>query len=445
LGVGSVVAILALAISPLLVGVTAYARPYALPLFLMLAFIALSDVWLSAARRWTIPAIIAVALLLPLSRTAEPLLFLGAAISILLIVWWLRRREPLVGTPMVPIGAAVGGVVFVAVPVYRRLSSELAEYSETGSITVVDQLSRIWEELPGVASSTIPAVLFVVATFAIWVSMSDARTVLTDRWWFWVLAAVPASFVVTFFLRTPLSQPYYARYTFSWVPVIALVTGAVTWAALVRFRGGDRVLSLIAGTIVFIVLAATSAQLVDELSKTELADWEAASSMIAAKTSSDTIVIFDAVRPLGSYRTPYAGRPRYIGDERAVPLSAHIAENPSLIPPGSSTAIMLLGPQPDVSGWAAFPVDDWFTLYVPEEPAIGRRSAARSMLVFAEALGPDDGAALSMAAIALLVSVGDEEAAADAMNVVVAVSEKDLRDRIESYARRIGILALIER
>jgi hypothetical protein len=445
LGLGSAVAVLALAISPLLVGVTAYARPYALPLFLMLAFVALSDVWLSAARRWTIPGVIAVSLLLPLSRTGEPILFLGAVIGILLIAWWLRRKEPWAGTPIVPIGAAIAGLGLIAVPVYGRLSEELAEYSETSSISIFDQLSRIWEELPGVASATIPAFLFVVGTFAIWVAMSDARRALTDRWWFWVLAAVPVGFILTFFLRTPLTQPYYARYTFSWVPVIALVMGAVTWAAVVRFRRGDRIIPLIVGAVVFVILATTSVRLGEELSTTELADWEAASSLIVAETSPDTIVIFDAVRPLGSYRTPFAGRPRYTGVERFMPLSVHIAENPDLVPPNSPTAIMLLGPIPDVPGWVAFPADDWFTLYVPEEPVIGQRSAAESMLVFAGVLGPDDGAALSMAAIAILVSIGDEVAARDAMNAVIGVSDQDLRDRIESYAVRLGLLAFADR
>ena len=441
LGGGSAVAVLVMAISPLLVSVTAYARPYALPLFLILAFLLLADVWLTSRNRWVVPALFVVGLLLPLSRTSEPPLFLGAVIGILAIAWWVRRNDPWPGSPLVPIGAAVTGLVVVALPVLARLATELAEYGETGSITVFDQLSRLWTELPGVAADVLPAWPFVLAVIVAGLALPRAQRALVSKWWFWVLVAVPLGFAVVFFLRTPTTQPYYGRYTFSWVPAIALIVGAVAWALVERARNGERLIPAVVGTLILVTIGAASVNLAHELTSTELADWKAASYLLVDETPNGTVVVFDAVRPLGLYRTPFAGRPRYTGTGRIIPLSVHVADNPDLVPEDAPIEVMLLGARPEIEGWTAHPVDDWFTLYLPDEPTVGRIDAAEAMLAFAEALGPDNGAALTLAAVSILEAAGADEAAAAALAALLADSGPGLRDRIEAHVARYELLA----
>ena len=422
--------------------VTAYARPYALPLFLMLAFLLVADVWLTARNGWMVPALFIVGLLLPLSRTSEPPLFLGAVIGILAIGWWLRRNDPWRGSPAVPIGAAATGLVVVALPVLWRLSSELAEYGETGSITVFDQLSRLWNEVPGVAAEVLPAWPFLLAVVLIWLALPRARRALLAEWWFWVLVAVPIGFAVVFVLRTPVTQPYYERYTFSWVPAIALIVGAVTWAIVERARNGERLVPGLAAALIIITIGAASVRLADDLSTVDREDWEAASYLLVDETPNGTVVVFDVIRPLGLYRTPFAGQPRYTGTGQHIPLSLNVADNPDLVPDDAPINIMLLDgrkemerrpPLPEIDGWTSLPVDDWFTMYLPEEPVVGPFAAAEAMLDFAAALGPDYGAALTIAAVSLLDSAGAGDAATEALTDLVAGADPDLRGRIENF------------
>lgn len=441
LRIGSAVAVLTMAISPLLVSVTAYARPYALPLFLSLAFLLAADVWLTARNGWMVPALFIVGLLLPLSRTSEPPLFLGAVIGILAIGWWLRRNDPWRGSPAVPIGAAATGLVVVALPVLWRLSSELAEYGETGSITVFDQLSRLWNEVPGVAAEVLPAWPFLLAVVLIWLALPRARRALLAEWWFWVLVAVPIGFAVVFVLRTPVTQPYYDRYTFSWVPAIALIVGAVTWAIVGRARHGERFVPALVGVLIIATIGSSSMRLAHDLMTVDREDWEAASYLLVDETRDGTVVVFDVVRPFGSYRTPFAGQPRYTGTGQTIPLSVDLARDPSLVPDGSPVHIMLLDnrpadqrwpPLPEVDGWTSLPVDGWFVMYRPAEPPIGPVAAAKALLHFAAPLGPDHGAALTIAAAALLDHAGARDAAAESLDALLSAANSELRDRIET-------------
>jgi hypothetical protein len=258
-------------------------------------------------------------------------------------------------------------------------------------------------------------------------------------WWAWVLLAVPAGFIVVFLLRTPLDQTYYQRHTFSWIPAIAIVIGVGTFAAVERRSKGELLVPVIVGTLLLVVLGASSIRLGQNLSRVDLPDWRAASSLISAETSNETVVVFDSVRKLGLYRTPFAGRPRYTGTSRMLPSSLRIAANPESLPEDTPAAVMLLGRRPEVEGWTAISTDELFTLYVPDETMDGRVEVALALLEFADALGPDNGAALALAAIAILEQESEEDAALAATTALLAQSDTELRNRIEAHLRKFGL------
>jgi hypothetical protein len=434
---GSAVAVLVMALSPALISVTAYARPYALPLFLMMAFLFVADIWLESRQRWTIPILYPIALLLPLSRTSEPPLFLGVTVVVMGVGWWSRRHDPWPGSPGLVVGAAVAALILVEIPVWMRLSSELSEYGDQGSATLADQLSRFWNELPGVAADVIPAWPFVVLLILSCGVIPHTRRMLSSVWWFWVLLAVPIGFAFVFFLRTPTTQTFFGRYTYSWIPALALIVGATSETAIEQARRREWRVPALVGSLVLVLIAGTSVRLAHDLSTTDGADWRAASALAAAETPPGTVVVFDHVRRLGRYRTFFAGVPRYT--VASLPMSTQIIKSPDLIPEDAPIAVMLLGARPTVSGWTMYPVDDWFTLYLSDEPIEGRPAAARAMLDFGDELGPARGAALTLAAVAVLQASGLRQEATAAYDALIDETSSTMDSQIAQYADIIGL------
>ncbi len=440
-GFGSATAatVLTLGLSPLLISVTAFARPYALPLFLILSFLLVTDVWLLDARPWTIPLVAVLALLLPLSRTVEPPILLAAAAGVV-IVWKLTKRgETWRGSFLVPIAAAVAGLVLVAVPVLRRLSTELNGYTVEDSLINFSGLSRLWTELPSVLKDVFPAWPLALTIVVLTVALPDIRRSLFTQWWWWVLATVPTGFALVFFARTQASQPYFNRYTFSFWPAFALMLGALTAGFMRRWQDGNKLLALSGMGLLVAFLGASGLEVGHDLATTEGGDWAAASRLVVESTPQETVVLFDAVRPLGRYRTPFAGRPRYTGAERSLPLTLHVARSPDLVPDDAPIAVMLLGARPQVPGWVGIPADRFFTLYLPLAPRQGKAEAAETYQEFARVLGQDRGAAMSIAAAALLQDIGRTDEARDLISGLLASSNPDLANRIDRELEATGL------
>lgn len=432
LAIGAPVAIALMAIAPGLVAVTAYARPYALPLFLTLLFLEGSDRWLREGSRLGGAIAIVAALLLPLSRTVEPPVVL-AATAAWLVVLRIQNSEVTQARWKLPVAAAIAALLLVEIPVYLRLSSDLAEYTVDASVAW-GGLSRLGSELPEVLSQEIGIFgLAVALTAAAW---PPVRTRVAGLWWFWPLVAVPIGFALLFFLRTPESQPYFDRYVFSWWPPLAALAGAITHVAV---EGRSRRLLAGAGLAVVTGLALWSlGGLLTQLSTKELPDWRAVSAVIGTETADGAVVLYDSVRPFGLYRTPFAGWPRYTGQDLRPPLSLHIAADPDLVPHDAPVYVALLGAQPDVSGWTKQQVDSFFTFYTPVEERRGRVGAADSFTEFGHAVDPLDGAAMLLAAASLYSSVSLPEAALEATCGATRI-QSSRSEAIRSFAREVGL------
>lgn len=437
--IGAATAAAVMAVAPILTSVTAYARPYALPLFLMLCFLLLSDLWLSHGHWSYLCGLTLVALLIPLARTVEPVIFL-VLIVVAMAVAAVRQKSDRWRTLAVA-GAALGGLV-VAAGVLARLGGELTD--RTGNTDALsERLLRLLAELPVTLGSALPFWPLLLIAVGLVCVVSEARTRLFHMWWWWILAGTALGFAGAFFVVAPASQMFAVRYVFSWVPSIAVLIGLLVSVAQRRPRTHPRIVDLLTLLLVISVLGWAGLDTARAMTTRNGPDWKSVSRVVAVDLPDDTTVIFDSVVPLGSYRTPFAGYPRYTGDKQ-VPMTLLIVQDPSLVVPGGNTVMVLLTKNRiDVSGWVPVSVDGFFTVYVPESPRPGLEGAAAASEEFAAAMEPSDAAALRLTAAALWLRAGEDDKASSIMTSLM--KEADLRPQILEAIKGSELEMLIAR
>jgi hypothetical protein len=421
---GTVSTLGVMSLTPALIGVTAYARPYALPTFLMLSFLVLAVLWLDGGRVWTIAVASVVAVLLPWSRTVEPLIFLAvSALTLGSLAWEAARRRRALWLVAV---TALG--LMSSIPALAVLSDHLSDRTATGG-ALTDRLARLGTDIPDAITAGLPYWPVVAAFLLVAVLTPRTRRVLASLWWSWVLAGVAVGFVIAFVVVAPVTQTFFGRYLFTWVIPISVLVGAVVSSTTSDGSRRSLPLGLTMGAAGLLLAWAGYITWID-LSTRSNADWKAVSEVIVDDLPTDTAIIYDAVRPLGAYRTPYAGYPRYTGDHPRIPLSLNVIGNPDVFTPGSNTAVVLLtgGARIQVPGWIGIGVDRFFTVYLPTSPRSGVEGAAEAAEEFAASLPPADGAALMLAAASLWLQSEDPERARDL--VMGLLSDEDLRPEV---------------
>jgi hypothetical protein len=399
---GAPYAIFFLGLSPVLLSVLVYARPYALPFFLIVAFLLTTDLWLRERDYRAAVALAPIALLLPLSRTLEPNIALGAVILVLIGFHITHRSDRFVGSIWLPISAAALGVGMVGVPVILRLQSRLAGYTGNTLLPSNEQLMRIVTDLPTSIGGAIPAWPFLLVLVLGVIASPTARRSFSWNWWSWVWLILPAGFTLGFLLTTEPSQPLYNRYLFTIIPLAGLFVAIVVSDVKNRSR-----LTGIANTVAIAIVLVTSAIATGTaLTSHERGNWKALSIAIMNSTDSDTLVILEQFVPVGAYRTPYAGHPRYLPTGWLAPRALSVIRDPGLIAEGQNFIFAIAGPSVVIEGWAETEVDDFFSLYTPMLPQSGPEAAAHAMLAFSRELSQDRGAVLTLAAAALFNHIG---------------------------------------
>lgn len=412
---GSAVVVAVMALTPVLINVTAYARPYALPLFLMLSYLLLVDYWLAGARWLCFVTLSCVAVLLPLSKTVEPMIFLVLIIGAMGLNAFrdpvLRFRSSL-GTVPALLGLMTGALL------QARLSSELSDYTKGHEYPLIDRLMRLVTDLPHALTEELPYWPLLLIAIGLLLMNRERRTRLFQLWWWWVLTGTAVGFAVALFVTVPTSQPFYGRYVFSWVPSVAVLAGSLIPDSSSASGRRDRIFRVFSLSVAVGILAWAFFGSFQTLTTRQGGDWRAASEVIVDDLPKGTAVVFDPVRPLGSYRTPFAGNPRYTGTA-PVRMTLQIIHDPSLVAAGDNTAILLHGSKVVVPGWVPISVDDFFTVYVPETPRPGLEGIASSAEEFGTAIGPISGAALKLTAAAIWQRAGDVERASDLLSTML--------------------------
>jgi hypothetical protein len=304
-------------------------------------------------------------------------------------------------------GAAVLGLLS-SIPAYLFVSSEIGDRAALLESGLFARLTRLIGEIPETIAMGIqywPLLLILVILI---ITGPHTRHALASVWWWWMMAGTAIGFTVAFAAIAPETQAFSPRYLFTFVPPLAVMLGITVSSALSRDSSG-RLTRYGAPIVVALVLVVGVAGTWVELTRASRADWKAVSQVIVNDLPEDTVVLYDAVVPLGEYRTPFAGRPRYTGDYRRIPNTLQVIAEPSLIVDGANTAVVLAARTrtSSVAGWTPVSVDRFFTVYLPSEAHPGREGAARAYVEFAEAMDPETGASLLLAAASIYNELGD--------------------------------------
>jgi hypothetical protein len=459
IGAAGVVALWVMATAPLLVRYSAYARPYALPLFLMMLFVFATQKWLERRHRPWLILIAAVALALPVARVPEPVVFLLTSIA---VFGWLASRGRLSWRQASPvIGTVVAALAAVGYPMVRALASE------TGGKVFDPSPSDIVHRLPRGVHEILTGLLPLLAGWMPWwpvtvllvaaaLALRPSRRMLLRCWYFWPLLAAPVVFVLAYHLLNPFPfdiRPYRARFAIFFVPAHVLVVAAVAHAA-----GQADALSRRWRTGLVVLLAAALLtplpKTVEVLVENEAADFAQVAEVLTSRLPDDAVVLYDTPSPVGLWRQPFIAKHRYMGDVPAVGFVKHLAERPRLAPTGRGRPVFVLvldsrcaysvvcdlAPQQwhqDVPGWDVRSRVDKFTLYEPTGTASGRLGMVKAMRAFGKAMTPRLGYVDTFLAARLLELRGREAESRAVLQRMYDTASPTVAREIHRYAMEL--------
>lgn len=441
-----------LATAPLMVRYSAYTRPYALPLFLMVLFAYAAQRWLDQRRPGSLAATAAAAVALPLTRVPEPTAFLLAMAATL--GWFTYRRRLRWAQTWPLLAVSLGALAFVGYPMYRSLESKTSgaffDPSPSGAIGRAGSGAHeiVTAVIPLLASSfpwwPITALVLVAAlTFA-----ASRRQLFGWSIW-WAFLAAPVGFVLAYHLLNPFSfdsLPYRARAASFFLPAYILVIVALASvvsngkATSPRLRMG---LSLLLGGALLGQLPATA----DVVLRNAAPDFNQISDVLTADLPDDAIVLYDRPTPVGQSRQPFLGTPRYMGNTPYVETVADLATDAGDIPQSGPVYVLVNGQcaysgrcepirtpwEQEVPGWQLVRQLERFTLYEPAQEQSGRSGVIEAMRAFGETLGPELGYTETFTAAALLQREGDSATGNALIQQMYAQATPEVADRIRDW------------
>lgn len=424
-GAAGTIGLWMMATAPLVVRYSAYARPYALPMFLMVLFVYAAQSWLDDRKRgWLVVSAVA-AVAMPLARVPEPTIFLLVTAATLAVasvrgqLTWSQTR------PLVAISGAT--LVLVCYPLYHLLASQSGGIWDPSPSGVMARFGAgVHEVLTGLLpllASWLPwwPVTLIITLAAL--AIPDSRRRVFHWWFFWPLLAGPAVFAVAYHFMNPFPfevRPYRARMAIFFVPafillVVALaqaVTDGVTSAARTSQRVKVAVAALVAAVLLG-QLPATARVLVNN----EAPDYSQVADVLTQRLPSNAIILYDTASAAGQWRQPFSARPRYMGYAPYVGQVATMMHYPEYVPKHGPVYVLLLDSACAISvvcdepravwsrqlhGWDVAARFDKFTLYKPQVSLSGRSGVITALEQFGRAMGPDLGYVQTFSAASLL-------------------------------------------
>ena len=417
LHVHGVVALWFMATAPVFLRYSAYARPYALPLLLMLLCAYAGSRWLDGGGRGWLVVSVGGALLLPLARVPEPVAFLGSAALILVLAGWrrwlIRARAWWLGGGILAVLASVGALTVL------ELGSQTAAGSGNSLIDLDlgRALDRVPTGLQDLSDFVAPlygewfpwwplTLLFVVLAVAL---PSSRHRLTTRRWisttWWWLpLVLAPLAFLVAYHSVNPfpLDQRHYRiRFAYFWVPSLVVVV-AVTSEAVSRHA---RKAAAWAGpALAAVLLVSQLPSSYEVVTENDAVDVQQVAAIAEDRLPPDAVLIYDGPSPDGHWRQPFFGGPRWFaGPHARVVTSTKMAAGRAAIGGAAGPIYLVVLDAPcvdsvacdspdrpigDVAGWEVAERFDWFTLYAPADGQAGRDGAIEAQEALASAYGP---------------------------------------------------------
>ncbi|MGH3813192.1 MAG: ArnT family glycosyltransferase [Pseudonocardiaceae bacterium] len=453
LGAAGAFGLWVLATAPLMVRFSAYTRPYALPLFLMVLFLFAAQRWIDTRRRaWLLMAALA-AVALPLARVPEPTAFLLMAAGVLLVLGVARRLTWAQTLPLVVI--SLGALVLVGYAMFRALASDASGYFDLSPSGVISRLGPGAGELTTgflpLLADWLPWWPITVLVVVLAVALPGPRRVLT-RWWFvWPLSAAPVAFALAYhFLGTVSFEvlPYRPRAAYFFVvPYVWVVVALAT--LVTRASAGSRgmrigVAALLCGALLGQLPATASVVL-----RNGAPDFDQAGDVVAGSVPEAAVVLYDRPEPAPQSRMSFLAKPRFLPAQPPVLEVSKVARHPRRLPPGAPVYLLVNGQcaQPGlctpfsagefrepVPGWRVVEQFDRFTLYEPVNGQSGRVGAIEGLRALGSILGPELGYTETFAAASLLELRGRTAEGRQAVRQMYAAAPPGVRERIEMVA-----------
>ena len=455
LGPAGAFAVLVLATAPLMVRYSTYTRPYALPLFLMVLFAYAAQKYLDEGRRgWLVMAAV-TAVALPLTRVAEPVVFLLTTAAILA---FLSCRGRLSWAQSGPLIAASGGtLVLVGLPMYLLLAARAGSFYDPSPSGVLDRFGtgvrEIATAVPPLLATSFPwwpATLLVIVTA---LALPASRRQLLQWWTWWPFLAAPVVFLLAYHILNPFSfyaLPYRARSLYFFLPAYVLVIAALSAvvtngkaAVPQRLRIG---LSVLLGGVLVGQLPATA----DVVLKNAAPDFGQISEVLTEDLPDDAIVLYDRPTPAGQSRQPFLGTPRYMGTTPYVQTVSDLVDDSDYIPENGPVYVLVNGQcaspgrceptrtpwDEDVPGWQIAYQVERFTLYEPTEGQAGPAGVIAALRAVGDALGPELGYVETFTAATLLEEQGRSAEGKALIDQMYSEATPEVAQRIRDMAEQ---------
>lgn len=405
-----VVALWFMATTPIFLRYSAYARPYALPLFLMLVCAYAGSRWLDGGgRRWLCVAI-GGALLLPLARVPEPVVFLGSSAVILLLAGW-RRWLPRARARW------LGGGLLAALATMGAMTT-----LTLGSRTATSTGDSVIDLHAGRALDRIPTGLrelrdFVAPLYAEWfpwwpvtllvlvvaLALPSSRRRLATTWWWLPLVLAPLAFLAAYHSVNPYpldERHYRIRFAYFWVPALVVLVAFTSEAVS---RHARRTAAWAGPVLVGVLLASQLPTTHRVVTENDAVDVRRVAMIAEDRLPDEAVLLYDGPSPDGHWRQPFFGRRWLDGTHARVVTPAKIAAGRATIgdTAGPVHLVVLDAPcvdsvacdSPDhpigeIAGWEVVERFDLFQLYAPTDGQAGRDGVIEALEALADAYGP---------------------------------------------------------
>lgn len=454
LGNAGAFAVLVLATAPLMVRYSTYTRPYALPLFLMVLFAYAAQQYLDQRRRgWLVVAAV-TAVALPLTRVAEPAVFLLTTAAILAFLTYRGRLSWAQSGPL--IAASGGTLVLVGLPMYLLLAARAYGFYDPSPSGVLDRFGtgvhEIATAVPPLLATSFPwwpATLLVIVTA---LALPASRRQLSQWWMWWPFLAAPVVFLLAYHFLNPFSFfaiPYRSRSLYFFLPAYVLVIAALTAVVATGKATSPRLrigLSVLLGAVLVGQLPATA----DVVLRDAAPDFGAISQVLTDDVPDDAIVLYDRPSPAGQSRQPFIGTPRYMGTTPNVQTVSDLVDDAQEIPRDGPVYVLVNGQcaspgrcepsrspwDEDVPGWQISYQEERFTLYEPTEGQSGPAGVIAAMRAVGDALGPELGYVETFTAATLLEEQGRSAEGKALIEQMYSEATPDVAQRIRDMAEQ---------
>jgi len=388
---------------PVFLRIGAYARPYSLPLVLMLGSLVAAQRWKMTRSRLSVIGCVVLLPLLSFSRASEPLLFLTGA-GIVLVLFALRSKER---RSLLAPALGFGLAALAALWMYWAGSEDLALYRTSDGI---NDWGVIWSRL-GEAVETyrqhLPAFWPLVGASTVGLILAAVlRRNHSHYWWLVPLVVMVVGFPPAFVAVSWSGGEFFDRYVFFGVVPVAIGIGIVTDELGMRL---PRVAWIPAIALLVAMVPAT----VSALRSNENPDYWRTYEMLGDVGSSGNALLFEEDSNFDAigYR-PGPVDSHLFAQELSVIRVEQLATGEMTIGEGRRPLLLYRGSFDGSEDWSALNLGTGFTLVLPRsEGPWSSIAQADGLASLCQSLPPEFEAFLCMAAVRLFADAQETERA----------------------------------